>query len=72
MDSSLNKMTQIGERFRFQLGLEAFNLLNHNYYGREVFNTNANNANFGTVFPHLASSQNGYPRQIQVRIKVFW
>ena len=72
MDSSINKMTQIGERLRFQLGLEAFNVLNHNYYGRQVFDTNANSANFGTIFPHLASSQNGYPRQIQVRIKVFW
>ena len=72
MDSSLSKMTTIGERFRFQLGLEAFNLMNHNYYGREVFNTNANDANFGTIFPHRASSQNGYPRQVQVRIKLFW
>jgi len=72
MDSSLNKMTHIGERFRFQLGLEAFNIMNHNYFGREVFNTDANNANFGTVFPHLASTQNTYPRQVQVRIKLFW
>ena len=72
MDASLNKSTMIGERLRVQLGLEAFNLMNHNYYGRENFNTNANDANFGTIFPHRASSQNGYPRQVQVRFKVFW
>ncbi|MBI4873278.1 MAG: TonB-dependent receptor [Acidobacteria bacterium] len=72
MDASLNKSTMIGERLRVQLGFEAFNLMNHNYYGRETFTTNANDANFGTIFPHRASSQNGYPRQVQVRMKVYW
>jgi hypothetical protein len=33
LDTSLLKMTQITERIRVQLGLEAFNVANHNFYG---------------------------------------
>ena len=51
MDSSLLKMTQITERLRAQFGLEAFNIFNHNYFGRDGFNTDPNNPNFGTLFP---------------------
>lgn len=73
LDSSLLKTTHVGERFRFQLGFEAFNLLNHYYYGRNNgFNTNPDDPNFGTVFPHTASNENGSPRYIQVRMKIFW
>jgi len=73
MDASLNKMTQITERLRMQFRLEAFNVMNHNFFGRnDGFNTDPNNANFGTMFPHQASTQNGYPRQIQIGLKAFW
>jgi len=72
MDASFNKMTRVSERVRFQVGLEAFNALNHNYYGRETFNTNPNDPNFGTILPAFVWLGNGYPRQIQVRMKVFW
>jgi hypothetical protein len=52
-DASLNKMTSITERFRLQFGLEAFNVLNHYYFGRDShFNTNPEDPNFGTLFPH--------------------
>ncbi|HOK44594.1 MAG TPA: TonB-dependent receptor [Bryobacteraceae bacterium] len=72
-DASLNKTTTITERFRLQLGLEAFNVLNHYYYGRDNhFNTTPTDSNFGTQFPSQAWIGNGYPRQVQVRMKLIW
>ena len=72
MDASLLKTTKINERMRLQLGFEAFNLLNHNYFGRDNINTDPNSANFGSVFPSQVSTQNSMPRQIQVRFKFNW
>ena len=40
LDASLLKTTRLGERMRFQFGFEAFNLLNHNYFGRDQVNRN--------------------------------
>jgi len=71
-DASINKNTQITERIRMQLRFEAFNLLNHNYFGRESFNTDATSPNFGSTFPSIASNQNTFPRQIQIAMKVYW
>jgi len=73
MDASLLKRTKITERTSFQFGFEAFNLLNHNYFGRDnVATEDSNSANFGAVLPSLVSTQNILPRQIQVRFKFFW
>ena len=72
LDSSIIKNTQITERLRIQFRAEAFNLFNHNYYGRDAFNTDPNNPNFGTVFPALVSNQNTFPRQVQLGIKAYW
>ncbi|MEZ5352079.1 MAG: carboxypeptidase regulatory-like domain-containing protein [Bryobacteraceae bacterium] len=72
MDASLNKTTQITERLRVQFRVEAFNIFNHNYFGRDNFNTDPNNPNFGTVFPSTVSNQNTFPRQIQLGIKAYW
>ena len=73
-DASLLKTTKIGERARIQLGFEAFNLLNHNYFGRDQVNTTPDdsNGNFGSIFPGRVSTQNILPRQIQVRFKFNW
>ncbi|MBM3747906.1 MAG: TonB-dependent receptor, partial [Acidobacteria bacterium] len=54
LDFSLNKTTYIGERARVQIGIEAFNAFNHNYFGRERGTTDPNNPNFGTLFPNQA------------------
>ena len=35
LDASILKSTQITERIRVQFGFEAFNLANHNYFGRD-------------------------------------
>jgi hypothetical protein len=72
MDSSLIKNFHISESKRVQLGFEAFNIMNHNFYGRERFNTDPNNPNFGTIFPNTASTQNSFPRQVQIRLKFNW
>lgn len=73
LDASLLKTTQIGERYRFQFGFEAFNAINKYYFGRnDNFNTNPNDANFGTLFPSLTSNQNFSPRTMQVRLKFLW
>ena len=73
-DASLLKTTRIGERMRFQFGFEAFNLLNHNYFGRDQVNTTPDDSNgrFGSIFPGQVSTQNILPRQIQVRFKFNW
>jgi hypothetical protein len=72
LDASLLKRTKINERMSFQTGFEVFNLFNHNYFGRDDFNTDPNSANFGSVFPSQVSTQNMLPRQIQVRFKFMW
>lgn len=72
MDASLLKTTYIGERARVEFGIEAFNALNHNYFGRERGTTDPNNPNFGTLFPSQAWTGNGYPRQVQLRMKFYW
>jgi hypothetical protein len=72
MDASLLKTTKITERLSVQLGFEAFNLLNHNYFGRDQLNTDPSNPDFGTIKPAFVSTQNILPRQIQVRMKVMW
>jgi hypothetical protein len=72
MDASLLKTTRIGERMRLQLGFEAFNLMNHNYFGRDNINTSTGSANFGSVIPATVSTQNMLPRNIQIRFKFNW
>jgi hypothetical protein len=72
MDASLLKTTRIGERARIQLGFEAFNLMNHNYYGRDNINTSTGSSAFGSVIPANVSTQNMLPRNIQVRFKFNW
>jgi len=72
LDSSIIKNTQITERFRIQFRAEAFNLFNHNYFGRDNFNNDPNNANFGSLFPSVVSNQNSFPRQVQLGIKAYW
>jgi len=73
MDMALSKMTQITERIRVQFRLESFNTTNYFFFGRnESYNTNPNDPNFGTLFPSQASTENGYPRQVQIGIKFFF
>jgi hypothetical protein len=62
----------ITERFTLQFRAEAFNATNTNYYGRTHFINNANDPNFGSLFPRDATDQNRYPRQIQLGLKLLF
>jgi hypothetical protein len=72
MDVSLLKRTRITERLSCQMGFEAFNFLNHNYFGRSNISTTITALDFGAVIPSTVNTQNILPRQIQVRFKFFW
>ena len=73
MDASLDKSFPISERAKFQLRLEAFNVLNHYAFPLERFNTNPFDPNFGSLFPGRISTVNsGFPRQLQLGAKFLW
>ena len=75
LDVSLIKRTKITERTSAEIRFEAFNFLNHNYFGRDNVpsaNEDPNSSNFGAVIPSQVSTQNILPRQIQVGFKFHW
>ena len=60
------KMTQITERIRVQLGLEAFNVANHNFYGLvSNYDTSPSSTTFGVVRPSTVSTQNACDQQFK-------
>jgi hypothetical protein len=77
-DVSLNKMTQLTERFRVQFRAEAFNVANSFFVTQgssstQMINNTADNANFGTMYKSAVSAtQSNYPRQLQLGIKFLW
>jgi hypothetical protein len=76
-DVSLNKMTQINERFRVQFRAEAFNIANsffvNAYGGSQMINNTVDNPNFGVLYKSTVSAPlSNYPRQIQLGIKLLW
>lgn len=72
IDMSINKTTKITEGTSIQFRAEAFNVSNTYYWGRNHFQMNPNDANFGSFFPHTATDQNRYPRQVQLAVKFLW
>ena len=73
IDASLNKTTQINERYRVQFRAEVFNLLNSFFLTQAQFNNNPENVNFGTIVKTSVSAPNSnYPRQIQLALKLIW
>ena len=72
-DVSLNKMTQINERFRLQFRMEAFNIANSFFVTRAMFNATPDNANFGVLYKSTVSApDSNYPRQVQLGFKLLW
>jgi hypothetical protein len=59
LDASILKRTKITERVSCQFGFEAFNLFNHNYFGRTDFTTD--NSITGSVIPSTVSTQTCCP-----------
>ncbi|HBY58798.1 MAG TPA: hypothetical protein DEH78_03190, partial [Solibacterales bacterium] len=72
LDLSLNKMTNVTERLRFQFRAEAFNAMNNFNIPRGRFNANPADPNFGTIFPGFEWIGNGLPRSVQLGFKALW
>jgi hypothetical protein len=74
IDSNLaiSKDFRVYERLTFRFRMEATNVLNHFNYLTARFNTNVNDANFGTSFPALTNSLDATPRIVQFGIKASW
>ena len=71
---SINKMTAITERVRFQFRAEFFNATNTFEWGAQQgnFQNDPKNSNFGAFFPANASNRNRYPRYVQLGFKLLW
>jgi hypothetical protein len=73
MDASLNKTMRIGEKYRAQIRLESFNVLNSFFVNSKQFNNDPTNANFGSVIKaEVSAPQSNYPRNIQLGLKFLW
>jgi hypothetical protein len=70
-DVNFSKFFNITERFKFQLRLNAFNVLNHPQFGTVPFefDTGATDPTFGT-YSKLAGSNN--PRNVELNFKLMW
>jgi hypothetical protein len=70
-DVNFSKFFNITERFKFQLRLNAFNVLNHPQFGTVPFefDTGATDPTFGT-YSKLAGSNN--PRNVELNLKLMW
>lgn len=69
---ALSKDIRVYEKLRLRFRMEATNVLNHFNLLTARFNTNPNDANFGTVFPASTSSLDAPPRVIQLGLKASW
>jgi hypothetical protein len=74
-DFSLNKMTQINERLKFQFRAEVFNLANSFFVsqfssGTQAIDNVPTDPNFGALYKSTVSATlSNYPRQIQLGFK---
>jgi len=66
---ALSKSFRPVEKLTLRFRMEATNVLNHFNYLTARFNTNPNDANFGTSFPALTNSLDATPRIIQLGLK---
>jgi Carboxypeptidase regulatory-like domain len=70
-DVNLSKFFSITERFKLQLRMNAFNVLNHPQFGTVPyeFDTGATDPTFGT-YSKLAGSNS--PRNVELAVKLLW
>ena len=77
-DASLNKITQINERFKLQFRAEVFNVANSFFVsqyssGTQSIDNVATDPNFGKVYKSTVSATlSNYPRQIQLGFKLLF
>ena len=73
IDASLNKMTNVTERYRVQFRAEVFNAFNSFFVTNQGFANGAGSSNFGSIVKAAVSAPNSnYPRQIQLAMKLLW
>lgn len=69
-DANLSKNFTLGEGFRLQVRMEAFNALNHPLWTQSP-DTNIQDSSFGTI-TRGPSGQSNLPRQMQLSAKLVW
>jgi hypothetical protein len=69
VDLGLTKDTQITERVRFQVFMQAFNLFNHQQWGDPYLNLQ-DPYDFGAIYGQYGAMGNGYTRIIQLGARV--
>jgi hypothetical protein len=71
IDMNLAKTTQITNRVKLQLRVEAFNLLNSAMYDERQYNTDPNNNDFGRINKNT-TTQSNFPRFVQLGFKLLF
>jgi hypothetical protein len=71
LDVNFAKTTPITDRVRFQVRLEAFNLLNSPQYDERQYNTDTNSADFGRINRNT-TAQSGFQRFVQLGFRLIF
>jgi hypothetical protein len=71
LDLNFAKMTQITDRVRFQLRLEAFNIFNSPMYDERDYDRNTNSADFGRINRN-ATGQSNFQRFVQLGFRLIF
>ena len=71
MDVNFAKTTQITNNMRFQLRLEAFNLLNSPMYDERQYNQDTNSADFGRINRN-STGQSNFQRFVQIGLRLIF
>ena len=69
LDVNFSKTTRITDRMRFQVRLEAFNLLNSPQYDERQYETSTNSADFGRINRN-STGQSGFQRFVQLGFRL--
>jgi hypothetical protein len=71
LDVNFAKTTPITDRVRFQVRLEAFNLLNSPQYDERQYDTSTSSADFGRINRNT-TGQSGFQRFVQVGFRLIF
>ena len=71
LDVNFAKMFQITDRFRAQVRLEAFNLLNSPQYDERQYNQTTTSADFGRINRNSVG-QSGFQRFVQMGFRLIF
>jgi len=71
IDANFAKTTRITDKVRFQLRIEAFNLLNSPMYDELQYNQDTSSADFGRINRN-SSGQSNFQRFVQLGFRLLW